>query len=146
VSFKSVLLKVESVVGNVLGGIQAVAPEVNALLPIVDTIPVFGPLAAEIIPIAFGATNAMETLITGVQQGQAKQQSAIAILQAQTPNLESVIAIIGKNVGLSPAALNMIPAIVNGAVAISNAVAEFEAQLQAQVAATPKPPVVAQAA
>ena len=122
-SFKSILLKVESVVGKVLGVVVTAEPEVESVLPI------FGPLAATAGNLIFGVVNSVETLITGVDQGLAKKESAVAILQAQLPNLAAVVELIGKDAKLSPAQLNAIGPIVDAGVAFANALAAFQTSL-----------------
>lgn len=132
-AFLSILKRIENGIGVVLGTVEKVEPTVTALLPELAAIPVFGPLAAEVIPLAFNTVNSLETLVTGVQQGQAKGTAALAILQAQLPNLDSVEAAIGKDAKLSPAALNAVQPMINGAVALANAVAAFQAELKPAV-------------
>ena len=130
-SFKSILLKIESVVGKVLGGVVAAEPTVETILP------VFGPLAAGLGNLVFGVVNSVETLITGTEQGQAKKDSALAILQAQAPNLEALVSLIGKDVKLSPAQLNALGPIIDSGVAFANALAAFEASVTPSTAAKP---------
>jgi hypothetical protein len=132
-SFRAILLKFEGVFSKVLGAVVIAEPEVQAILP------VFGPLAAAVGNTVFGAVNSVETLITGVQQGQAKQQSALAILQAQIPNLQAVVNVIGKDAKLSPTALNAISPIVDAGVTFANALLNFQSAITPDVATPPVP-------
>ena len=136
-SFRAILLKIEGVVGKVLGAVVIAEPEVQAILP------VFGPLAAAVGSTVFGAVNSVETLITGVQQGQAKKEATVAILQSQIPNLQAVIALIGKDAKLSPTALNAISPIVDAGVTFANALLNFQSAITPDAAPPPVPAATA---
>jgi hypothetical protein len=132
--FKTIGVDIEKVVGE---GAVVVSGVVTVAEPFVAEL---NPGAGAILDLVGKATAAAEALITGVQSGQAKQQTAIQIIEAQLPNVQAIISAFGTSFQIPQPQL---VTLINASVAQANA---LEAVISAVKAGTPVPAAAAPAA
>jgi hypothetical protein len=125
-SFSSIFKKIEMVALKVIGVADSVVTVATPLLG-----PVLGPSAAAILVLIQKGVNGAESLITGVDQGLAKKQTAGTIVTAELTQLSEIVAEFGANLKLSPAAEQAIGVATDGAVAVANAIQTILAELKA---------------
>ena len=108
-SFLSILKTVGT---DALKGLGVVTGVAQAAAPIAGI--VLGPAASAILTKINSAVVGAELLITGAQQGAAKQASVATTVAAELPTLDAVIQEMGAGASFDPAALN---AAINASVA-----------------------------
>ena len=118
-SFVSILKTVGT---DVLKGLGVVTGVAQVAAPIAGI--VLGPAASAILTKINSAVVGAELLITGAQQGVAKQASVATTVAAELPTLDAVIQEMGAGVFFDPAALN---AAINASVAMYNSIAALVA-------------------
>jgi hypothetical protein len=124
-SFISVLKSIGRGIETVVGVSATVVTTVTGVAePFVAE---FSPPAAALLMLVNKATGAAEMLITGVQQGVAKKQTALQIIEAELPNVQAIVAQFGSGFVIPQAELS---ALIDASVAEKNALAAFVAAVK----------------